>query len=68
MTIAKDEIFGPVQSILKWDTLEEVLVPIFQHFPISDSPSFLLHRPLARSSCEMVCFNIIVEDAMRGEH
>lgn len=25
MTIAKDEIFGPVQSILKWDTLEEVI-------------------------------------------
>jgi hypothetical protein len=24
MTIAKDEIFGPVQSILKWDTLDEV--------------------------------------------
>ncbi|KAH0549411.1 retinal dehydrogenase 1-like [Cotesia glomerata] len=25
MTIAKDEIFGPVQSILKFDTLEEVI-------------------------------------------
>ena len=24
MTIARDEIFGPVQSILKWDSLEEV--------------------------------------------
>ena len=23
-TIAKDEIFGPVQSILKWDTMGEV--------------------------------------------
>jgi len=27
MTICKDEIFGPVQSILKWDTLEEVGTP-----------------------------------------
>ena len=25
-TIAKDEIFGPVQSILKWSDLEDVLV------------------------------------------
>jgi acyl-CoA reductase-like NAD-dependent aldehyde dehydrogenase len=25
MTIAKDEIFGPVQSILKFDSLEEVI-------------------------------------------
>jgi aldehyde dehydrogenase (NAD+) len=25
MQIAKDEIFGPVQSILKWDTLDEVI-------------------------------------------
>lgn len=25
MTIAKEEIFGPVQSIFKWDTLEEVI-------------------------------------------
>ncbi|KAK9807805.1 hypothetical protein WJX72_009910 [[Myrmecia] bisecta] len=25
MTIAKDEIFGPVQSILKWKTFEEVI-------------------------------------------
>ncbi|MBN4742900.1 aldehyde dehydrogenase family protein, partial [Escherichia coli] len=25
MTIAKEEIFGPVQSILKFDTLEEVI-------------------------------------------
>lgn len=24
MTIAKDEIFGPVQSILKWSSVEEV--------------------------------------------
>jgi aldehyde dehydrogenase (NAD+) len=24
MTIAKDEIFGPVQSLLKWSTLDEV--------------------------------------------
>jgi acyl-CoA reductase-like NAD-dependent aldehyde dehydrogenase len=24
MTIAKEEIFGPVQSILKWSTVEEV--------------------------------------------
>lgn len=24
MTIARDEIFGPVQSILKWSTVEEV--------------------------------------------
>ncbi len=24
MTIARDEIFGPVQSILKWNTIEEV--------------------------------------------
>ena len=24
MTIAKDEIFGPVQSILKWSTMDEV--------------------------------------------
>ena len=23
MTIAKDEIFGPVQSILKWSSVEE---------------------------------------------
>ncbi len=23
MTIAKDEIFGPVQSILKWSSIEE---------------------------------------------
>lgn len=31
MTIAKEEIFGPVQSILKWSTVEEVrkhLMPI----------------------------------------
>lgn len=26
MTIAKDEIFGPVQSILKWSSVEDVLV------------------------------------------
>ena len=25
MTIARDEIFGPVQSILKWSTVEEVI-------------------------------------------
>jgi aldehyde dehydrogenase (NAD+) len=24
MTIAKEEIFGPVQSILKWSTVEDV--------------------------------------------
>ena len=24
MTIARDEIFGPVQSILKWSSVEEV--------------------------------------------
>lgn len=28
MTIAKDEIFGPVQSILKWSTLEEASFPV----------------------------------------
>ena len=26
MTIARDEIFGPVQSILKWKDIEDVLV------------------------------------------
>lgn len=25
MTIAREEIFGPVQSILKWSTVEEVI-------------------------------------------
>ena len=24
MTIARDEIFGPVQSILKWSSIDEV--------------------------------------------
>ncbi len=27
MTIATDEIFGPVQSILKWSTVDEVCPP-----------------------------------------
>ena len=26
MTIARDEIFGPVQSILKWKDIDDVLV------------------------------------------
>jgi len=26
--IATDEIFGPVQSILKWKTVEEVMAPV----------------------------------------
>lgn len=30
MVIAKDEIFGPVQCILKWNTIEEVRI----HLPV----------------------------------
>ena len=37
MTIAKDEIFGPVQSILKWSSIEEAsckwlfVLPLYRH-------------------------------------
>lgn len=40
MTIAKEEIFGPVQSILKWSTVEEVSLP--SQTDCSQTPSMLL--------------------------
>lgn len=35
MTIARDEIFGPVQSILKWKDIEDVLVSASPHIAVA---------------------------------
>ncbi len=43
--IATDEIFGPVQSILKWKTIDEVscdcFVLLLQHLPLYPSPTLV---------------------------
>ena len=51
--IATDEIFGPVQSILKWKTVEEVRLTMSCHVCLSVCPSV---RPSVRPSvCLSVC-------------
>ena len=52
MTIAKDEIFGPVQSILKWKDVEDVLVSHLTSLPSHDwNPRHcILRRDNARSA------------------
>ncbi len=70
MQIARDEIFGPVQSILKWDTLEEVQTPL-PPFPTPRAPidgsifstnasicKLIVHRPKPSGSITFIlCLN-----------
>ena len=55
MTIAKDEIFGPVQSILKWRDVEDVLVSHLITSPLDDSnPRHCISWMLAQSRLKNV--------------
>ena len=54
MTIAKEEIFGPVQSILKWSTVEEVSLP--SQADCSQTPSML---PQGQCHILHVSFNFV---------